>query len=144
MTNDPLRYQPSSVQFSSIPWPIGSSGRHDSRFSRDPLQLPVFSVRSHCEQFWPGQGCPRFDVVHPAFRLPTMASPTLQGTLEDGLGETVVACDVPEPCEFPSLDSCQRRFLWTHKETDIQQRWSSESYDLCPQPQRKVRRRRNK
>ena len=24
--------------------------------------------------------------------------------------------DVPEPCEFTSLDSCQKRFLWTHKE----------------------------
>ena len=23
---------------------------------------------------------------------------------------------MPEPCEFPSLDSCQKRFLWTHKE----------------------------
>ena len=27
-------------------------------------------------------------------------------------------CDMPEPCEFPSLDSCQKRFLWTHKEVD--------------------------
>ena len=27
-----------------------------------------------------------------------------------------MACDMPEPCKFPSLDSCQKRFLWTHKE----------------------------
>ena len=26
-----------------------------------------------------------------------------------------VVCDMPEPCKFPSLDSCQKRFLWTHK-----------------------------
>ena len=33
----------------------------------------------------------------PAFRLPTMASPTLQGALNDGFGEAVAACDMPEP-----------------------------------------------
>ena len=49
-----------------------------------------------------------------------MASPTLQeGALEDGFGEAVVACDVPEPCQFPSPDSCQKRFLWNHKEADL-------------------------
>ena len=26
---------------------------------------------------------------------------------------------MPEPCKFPSLDSCQERFLWTHKEIDL-------------------------
>ena len=26
---------------------------------------------------------------------------------------------MPEPCKFPSLDSCQKRFLWTHKEVDL-------------------------
>ena len=45
-----------------------------------------------------------FDVVHPAFPLLTTASPTLQGVLKDGFGEAVVACDMPEPCKFPSLD----------------------------------------
>ena len=37
--------------------------------------------------------------------------PALQGFLKDGFGEAVVECDVPEPCKFPSLDSCQKRFL---------------------------------
>ena len=32
-----------------------------------------------------------------------------------------MACDVPEPCKFPSLDSCQKPFLRTHKEVDITQ-----------------------
>ena len=57
--------------------------------------------------------------VHPAFTLPTMASPTLQGALTDGFETSVVACDMPERCKFPSLDSCQNRFLWTHKEVDL-------------------------
>ena len=66
-----------------------------------------------------GQGCPLFDVVHPAFPLLTTASPTLQGALKDGFGEVVVACDMSEPCKSPSLDSCQKRFLWTQKEVDL-------------------------
>ena len=30
-----------------------------------------------------------------------------------------MSCDMPEPCKFPSLDSCLKRFLWTHKEVDL-------------------------
>ena len=30
-----------------------------------------------------------------------------------------MGCDMPEPCKFPSLDSCQKRFPWTHKEADL-------------------------
>ena len=30
-----------------------------------------------------------------------------------------MACDMPEPCRFPSLDSDQDRFPWTHKEVDL-------------------------
>ena len=76
---------------------------------------PVFSAGGPCEQFWHGQGCPLFDVVYVAFRLPTLASPTLHDALKNGLGEAVVACDMLEPCKFPSLDSCRKRFLWTYK-----------------------------
>ena len=89
-------------------------GGHEERFSRDPL--PVFSAGGRCEQFWHVQRCPLFDVVHPAFPLPTTASPTL---LKNGFGEAVVACDMSEPCKFPSLDSCQKRFLWAHEEVDL-------------------------
>ena len=63
-----------------------------------------FSAGGPGEQFWHGQGRPLFDVVHPAFHLPTTASPTLQGALGDGFGEAVVAdvaCDMPEACTFP-------------------------------------------
>ena len=68
------------------------SGGHQGRFSRDSLS--VLSARGHCEQFLHGQGCPFFDVVHPAFSLPASASPTLQGALKDGFGEAVVACEM--------------------------------------------------
>ena len=30
-----------------------------------------------------------------------------------------MVCDMSEPCKFPSLDSCQKRFLWIHKEVDL-------------------------
>ena len=45
------------------------------------------------------------DVVHPAFTLLTVVLPILQGALKNGIGEAVVKRDMPEPCEFPSLDS---------------------------------------
>ena len=38
---------------------------------------------------------------------------------EGWFGEAVVACDLPKPCKSFSLDSCQKRFLWTHKEVDL-------------------------
>ena len=53
----------------------------DGRFGRDPLL--VSSAADHCEQFRHGQGCALFDVVHPAFPLPTTASPASQGALKD-------------------------------------------------------------
>ena len=30
-----------------------------------------------------------------------------------------MACNIPETGKFPSLDSCQEKFLWTHKEVDL-------------------------
>ena len=92
------------VQFMSVQSfdRLNRPGGHEGRFSRDPL--PVFSARGPCEQFWHGQGCPLFGVVHPAFPLPTTASPTLQRAMKDGVGEAVMACEMPEPCKFPSLD----------------------------------------
>ena len=57
--------------------------------------------------------------VHPALPLPTAASPTLRGAPKDDFGEAVVLDDMPEPCQFLSLDSCQKRFLWAHAEVDL-------------------------
>ena len=53
------------IQLSSVPWPTGSSGGHEGRFSRDPR--PVCSTWGPCEQFRHGQRWPLFDAVHPAF-----------------------------------------------------------------------------
>ena len=36
-----------------------------------------------------------------------------------GFGEAAMACGMPEPCKFPFLDSCLRRFLWAHKEVAL-------------------------
>ena len=58
--------------------------------------LPAFSAGGDCEPFWHGQGRPLVDAVHPAFPLPTTASPNLQGALKDGFEEAVLACDMPE------------------------------------------------
>ena len=91
----------------------GSSGGHEGRFNRDSLR--VFSAEGPCEQFWHGQGRPFFDVVHPAFPLPTTASPNFQCALKDGVGEAVVACDMPEPCECPSAAGCRTWFVWVPK-----------------------------
>ena len=54
-----------------------------------------------------------------AYSLPTTMSPTLQGALKDSFGETVVACDMAKPCQFPCLDSCQKSFMWTHKKVHL-------------------------
>ena len=47
---------------------LDRQGGHEGRFSRD--SLPVFFAGGHCQQFWHGQGCPLFDVVHQAFPPP--------------------------------------------------------------------------
>ena len=36
--------------------------------------------------------------------------------LQDGFGE---ACDTPEPCKFPALDSCLKKLLWTRYGVDL-------------------------
>ena len=30
-----------------------------------------------------------------------------------------MACDMLELCKFPSLNICQKKFLWAHKEVDL-------------------------
>ena len=42
-----------------------------------------------------------------SFSISTKASPTLQGAPKDCLGEAVVVCDMPEPCNFPSRIACE-------------------------------------
>ena len=103
-----------SVQFSSIPWLTGLLGTHGGWFSRDPLS--VFSAGGPCEQFWYRQGCPLWCCPCSIF---SADYGVLQGVLKHSFGEAVMVCDMPEQCKFPSLDSCQKRFPWTHKEVDL-------------------------
>ena len=79
----------------------------------------MFSAGGPCEQFQHGQGSALFDVVHPTFPMPTTASPILEEAPKDGFKEAVVACDMPKLCKFPSIDSCQKRFLRINKEVDL-------------------------
>ena len=39
--------------------------------------------------------------------------------MKDGFGQAFVVCGMPESCKFTSLDSCQKRSLWTHKAVDL-------------------------
>ena len=67
-----------------------------------------------------GSGCSLFDAVHPAFTLPTTASPNLQGASKDGFGEVVVAWTFPNHASLKChYDSCQKRVLWTYKEVNL-------------------------
>ena len=89
--------------------------------SAETLFQSLLQVASH----W--QGCPFIDLALPAFPLPITASPALQGALKDGSGEAVVVSDMPEPRQFPSLEYCQKRFLWTHEELRIVRLYDPES-----------------
>ena len=92
-----------SVQLSPLTdWLVGEKSMTDDSAE---ILFRSFSAGGPFEQFWHGQERSLFDVVHSAFPLPTTALPTLQGALKDGFREAVVACDTPEPCKFPSLDS---------------------------------------
>ena len=52
--------------------------------------------------------CPPFDSVHPAFPLPTTASPTLQSALKNGFRGASVACDMLE--SFRTVQSLALRY----------------------------------
>ena len=45
--------------------------------------------------------------------------PTVQGALKNGSEEAALTRDMPKPSKFPCLDSCQKRFLWSHEEVDL-------------------------
>ena len=91
-------------QFSSVQSLYQLTCQGDMRGNSAEILFLSFLQEAIASSSWHGQGCPLFDVVHPAFPVPTTASPILQGVLKDGFGEAFVACDMPEPCEFPSLE----------------------------------------
>ena len=104
--------------FNSVPWQIGSSGGHEGRFSGDPP--PFFFWGGPCEQFLHGQL-----YMSTLWRCSSSVSSAGHGITrpprcpEGCFGEAVIAGDMPEPSTFLSLDSCQKRFMWTHDEVDL-------------------------
>ena len=95
----------SSLQFSPlIDWVVGGDMRDDSA----EILFQSFLQEALVSSSGIGQGCPLFDDAHPVFPLPTTASPIFQGGRKNGFGEAVAEGDMPEPCTFLSLDSCQR------------------------------------
>ena len=104
-----------SVQFSPLTdWVVrGTWGTIQQRSSASLFcRRPLWAVLT-----WAGMST--LDVVHPTFSLLTKASLTLQAALKDCVLRAVVACDIPEPCQFPSLDSRRKRFLWTYNGVDL-------------------------
>ena len=105
-----------SVRFSlSTDWGVGDMRDGLAEILPQCLQMePIVSSSGM------GQGCPRFDDAHSHFLCrPQRLDPFVQDALKDDFGEAVLARDVPEPCEFASLDSCQKRIPWAHKEVDF-------------------------
>ena len=62
------------------------------------------SAGTHCDFFWLGQGCTLFDVVHPAFPLPSTASPLFPSCPEGWFWRGYRGVQHAEQCKF--LSSC--------------------------------------
>ena len=86
-----------SVQFSSDPRSIGSSGGLAGRFRRDTL--PVFSAGSPCEQFWHGQGFRNIDTEFTMLRLKEVGS---------GGGGCNLSIHTPAPVTRPPRVVCTK------------------------------------
>ena len=126
---------PSQAVFSSVQSLDQFGRRWDLRDDSAEILFQSFLQEALVNRSRMGRDVHSFDVVHPAFPLSTMASSTLQGAMKDGFGEAVMACDMPKLCkkkqselvalnrqvtqQLPSLDSCQKTFLWTHKKDDL-------------------------
>ena len=90
-------------------------GEHDRRFDKGL----VFSAGIHGEHFWHWQGCPLFDVVHPAFPCRPRRHPSCQGALKAVLEGAVMACDTPEPCKIPACQKTDKRDLFSNSASDV-------------------------
>ena len=105
-----------TTMFSSVPWSIALSGGHEGWFSRDPL-ASLFCRRSLWAVLaWAGLSslwcCPSSISSakpwhHPPSKVPWR---TFQGGYH-GVWQAWTM-------QFLFLDSCQKRFLWTHREVD--------------------------
>ena len=103
MTSLVSRYKTTPIQFKPLTnLIVGGGGMRDNSAE---ILFPVFFAGGPREQLWHGQGRPLFEALHPAFPLPTTASPTLHSSLKDGFGEALVACGMPDTRHSASNNS---------------------------------------
>ena len=69
-------------RFSSVQFLDRLGLRWDVRDNSAEILFQSFLAGGPCGEFWHGQGCPLFDVVHPGSTLLTTASLALQVVLE--------------------------------------------------------------
>ena len=107
------------IQFDLVPFLDRLGRRGDMRDDSAEILLKVFSAGDPCEQLWHGHVCSLFNCCLcsiPSADNGVAHSPRCP---EGEIRDPVVLCDTPEPCKFPSLDSCQEKILWTHKQVDL-------------------------
>ena len=105
----------SLVQFSPLTdqviwktWWLIRQRSSSSLFCEKPLWAVLAWIRMSTLWHWPSSiSSDGSIIIHPPPWCP------------DGFGGVVVVCDMSKLCECPSLDSCQKRFLWSHKEVDL-------------------------
>ena len=95
-----------NLRFSSVQSLDRQGRRRDMRNDSAEILFQSFLQETLLSTVGMWAGVSTLGFVKPAFSLPTIPSSTLQGALKDGFGEAVMACDMSEPCKFPSLDSC--------------------------------------
>ena len=111
-----------SIQFSSVPSLIGSSGVHEDDsteilfqpFLREDIMSRSYIGRDVIDSL-------ALSIQHFLCRLRNTSPlpPPPPVCPERWFWGAVVACGMSEPCEFPSLDRCQKRLLLAHKEVDL-------------------------
>ena len=91
------------MQF-SLARPLDQMGRRGNiRDDSAEILFQSFFRRDPCEQFWHRHECPLFDVVYPAFPLPTTASPTIHDAVKDVLKMLSWRATCPNHASFPLL-----------------------------------------
>ena len=112
-----------SQKFSSIQFLDRLASRGDITDYLEELFFQCFLQESTVNSSGMGRDVNSLTLSIQYLPLLTTVSPTLQGALTNGFGEVVVKCSMAcswlESCTFLSLDSCQKRFLWTHKKVGL-------------------------
>ena len=101
------------IQFSSVHSRIGSSweagGGGRGRGNKRDDSAETFFKLFLKEAIESSSGMDKDVVSSSSISSADRGVAALQGALKDGFGEVVVACDMPETCKFPSLETVARR-----------------------------------